>query len=150
MFIFLVCGIVGILIGILLEFLVVFSKNHFKDMQKRCIKLVEGKFVKLVENKSLNLSSEYSRYEIYYYPIYEFYVDEKRYEVQSRYGHRKNDKSLVDKKKIIYYNPNDISECYIKGENLKKAYLAIKILGIILVGIGVFDIVLFFIIKSII
>lgn len=149
MFIFWVCGIVGILIGILLEFLVVYSKKYYKDMQERCISFTDGKFLRLIENKSLDLKSENSRYEIYYYPLYEFYVDEKRYEIQSRYGNRKNEETLVDKKKIIYYNPNKISECYIKGENLNKAYLLIKILGIILVVVGVFDIVLYFMIKSI-
>lgn len=151
MIIILIQGIVSCLLSLGLKYLYNITNKHIIDMKKRCICTVNGTFVKFVEKEiSSRFDTSTTRYSKIYFPIYEYYVDEKRFEVESCIGGARADESRVEKNKIVYYNPNKLEESFIKGENLKEAFKSIKILEKVFLVLGLFLIALYFILKAVI
>ena len=78
-------------------------------------------------------------YDIVYFPVYEYFVNENKYEVLGRvgiqpyFGETKEEKvdSLIGQKKEIIYNPLNCAECLVKEDNINSAFKVVKVLGIL-------------------
>ena len=140
-------GFIVILIGIFLLYIAVFGNREYIEKRKRCTAITEGTFITFVEKELPETHFDQTYYVKYYFPVFEYFVDENRYEVQSNFGETKAEESFINQKKKICYNPNKYEESYVSGENLNKAYCVIKIASVIFLGAGIIDIILFFIIR---
>ena len=132
----LIFGISGTIIGIISLIFSHYGKKSYIEKKKRCTSSVEGKIIRFEIRKYRN----YDDYDIVYYPVYEYFVNQKRCELMGSnglsvyYGEKKEEKidSLIGKTKNIFYNPLNCNESYISNENINIVYNIAKILGIVL------------------
>ena len=146
---FLAGGIVATLVGIVVLVLSIRGSKKYVSKKQRCTSVVDGTLIRFEKKEYLNNDKDNQKNypEIYYYPVYEYIVDGERYEVQSSFGKQKEDMTLLGVRKQIFYNADNCSECYIIGEDMKKAYKVINAVGIILLIVGVVNFLLFFLAK---
>lgn len=148
MIIFLSGGIVGVFIGLFLICYNIYIKKESIEMRKRCVNIVNGTFVRFIEKEILN-SNRVDPYTKYFFALYEYFVDGKRYEVQSIMGLKTNNENLIDRNKVIRYNPNKIDDSFIEGEDFSIASKSVKVLGIVFLSLGIFWILLYLLLKKI-
>lgn len=149
MIIFIIVGIIGISIGLFLLWFAINSEKEYLKKKSRCTAITEGHFIKFNEKEHAESRFDKNHYIKYYYPIYNYFLNNQKYEIESSYGYRTENISSINRQKQIYYNPNKPDESYIANENLNRAYKTVKALGIIFIIAGIIDIILHFIIKSI-
>lgn len=77
--------------------------------------------------------------QIYYFPIYEFEVNRKKYKIRDTTGNVSQKNFKIGKIVEIKYNPENPEECYKEGDAFSKVWLAFLIFGIICIieGIGI-------------
>ena len=146
----LISGIVATLIGIAVIALACYGSKKNSSKNSRCTAVTEGTVIafeqkEYVENDHSDNPSTYI--EKYYYPIYEYFVNGERYEVQSSFGKKTEDVSMLGQKKPILYNPENCSECYISGESYKKVFKIFNVVGIIILIAGLVNFLLYFLMK---
>lgn len=147
-------GIIGILFGLIVLLFSIYGKKSYLEKKSKCIATTEGTIIRFEKRRYIN-NSENHTYETIYYPVYEYIVNGKKYEVMGRYGKGVYYKetieekvySLMGQKKDIFYNPTNYCESYVSGEDLNSSYKIAKILGIILLVIGIFNLLIFLILK---
>lgn len=137
----------GLLVGVFLLYIAISVERKYLKKKERCTVKGEGVLVKFREDKTTVTHEDYISYITYYYPIYEYVVDDKKYEVESSLGESNRNIVLLGEKKEIFYNPNNCEESYISGENPNSCLNKIKILGIIFLVIVIVEILIALIIK---
>lgn len=148
MFMVLLIGIISCLFSLGLRYLYISIYKKNEVMKRNCTSMVNGTFIKFVEKEVRSrFDDSVPIYDKWFYPVYEYYVNEKRYEVQSIYGNGKADESLLEKNKVVCYNPSKFEESFIKDENPKVIKTNFKILQIVFLILGIFWIFLYFVLK---
>lgn len=138
--IFLLSGIAVTVIGVVVLILAIYGNKKYISKNIRCTASTDGTLVRYEKKNFVENNSDGSTYnESYFYSVYEYFVNDQRFEVQSGYGKRTITEPLIGQKKQIWYNPENCSECFISGEDLSKAYGIAKIIGIVLIAVGVVD-----------
>lgn len=143
MILILIEGIISCLISLCLRFLYTSTVKYDSDMKKRCIATANSTFVAFAKKEIRSHFDGPPIYNKYFFPIYEYYVNGNRYEVQSSNGIGKDDESLIEKNKLVYYNPNKYEESFVK-EDISEGFKTIKMLEIIFFALGLFFIILYF------
>ncbi len=154
----LISGIVATLGGIIALFFSIFGNKGYYNKKERCTAITEGTIIRfeIRRHKYNNNGTRY--YDVVYYPIYEYFVNDNKYEVMQRIGiqvyykETKEEKvdSLLGTKKEIFYNPNNYAESYVSGEDINFAYKTAKLLGTILLVIGIIELLIFLLSKVLI
>lgn len=147
MIMFLIFGLIGCLLGLLLMSLYIYFKKQRIDMKSRCTCTINGSFVKFGEKP---YSGGIRLYVISFFPVYEYCVDGKKYEVQSMLGISERNVSLIEKNKLVCYNPNKLEESFIKYEEINGYLVNMLILSVIFFIIGIVFIILYFVLKTIV
>lgn len=147
MIMFLLSGILGLLISLGLMYLYTYTIERNAYMKKQCTNTTTGTFIKFMEKEIReSFLSDTTEYAKYFFPVYEYYVNEKRYEVQSMCGRRQMDESLIEKNKIVYYDPTNPEEAYIKDGSSKEILKSIKILSISFFCVGIIMILMYLVV----
>ena len=141
---YLITGIVGIVVGLAVLILSIYVKKSHNSKQKRCTAVVDGKLTSFAKKEFMRDDDTSNFSDVCYYPVYEYFVDGKRYEVQSSRAMKKADKTLLGQVKQICYNPKKCSESYVSGENIKIAFATMKIVSVIFFAIGVGSLLMYF------
>lgn len=81
----------------------------------------------------------HNRKKIYYFPIYEFEANGKKYKIRDTTGNFSQENFKIGKIIEIKYNPENPEECYKEGDVFSKVWLVFLIVGIICIieGIGI-------------
>ena len=122
MILILIEGIISCLISLGLRFLYTSTVKYDSDMKKRCIAAANSTFVAFAKKEIRSHFDGPPIYNKYFFPIYEYYVNGNRYEVQSSNGIGKDDVK----------------------EDISEGFKTIKMLEIIFFALGLFFIILYF------
>ena len=145
-------GIGTIIVGILFLVVGIYNKNIDKKRKKKCTSVTEGVIIdfkswKRIDGKYRNIT---------YFPIYQYIVDNNKYEVLGNgievySGENKEEKlnSMLGQKREIMYNPSNYIESYVKEENRDIINKVLIIGGVMIIVIGIFSKILFIAIRSV-
>ena len=128
-----------IILGLIFIGVGVFLIVRGNELAKRCTEEAVGTVVEIKMEESLE-SDEYGTHTIYtYYPIIEYKAGDKTVTKQSENGSSgQSDYKLNDKIDILY-NPQNVEEFIIKGDNSNNILGIIFIVaGVIAAGVGIF------------
>lgn len=115
-------------------------RHKANNLLKRCTSNCKGVLneicEKLVEYRDKDLH-KYKR--IYYFPIYEFEVNGKRYKISDTTGNISKEDFKIGKIVEIKYNPENPEECYKEGDVFSKLWMVFFMAGIICIieGLGI-------------
>lgn len=74
---------------------------------------------------------------MFYFPVYEFEVNEKKYKTRNTIGNSTPEKFKIGEIVEIKYNPENPNEYYKEGDVFSKAWLVFFIVGILCIVEGV-------------
>lgn len=114
----LVCGILFFAKGKVQE--------SIETQKEMCTELADGTVVQVNKNRR-KVNGEYVNR---WTPIYEYYVDDVCYEIESE-GYYKNGVFEEGDQVDIYYNPEDPEEVYIPAENSESTSMILTILMVV-------------------
>ena len=109
------------------------------ELAKRCTEEAVGTVVEIKMEESLE-SDEYGTHTIYtYYPIIEYKAGDKTVTKQSENGASGQSAYKLNDKIDILYNPQNVEEFIVKGDNSSNFMGIIFIVaGVLALGVGIF------------
>ena len=116
-----------VLSGIILGIIGIVVLVNGKAVAKRCTAEATGTVVEIVEEENFN--DEENRMEYTYYPVIEYKANGETITKKSSTGVSENTYKENDKIEIMY-NPKDVEEYIIKGDNSS------NMIGIIMIVVG--------------
>lgn len=128
------------LLGVMFIILSIYLKDKANRLINNCTASCNGVLIETSEKmRKYRDEDGFTRQEKYYFPIYEFEVDGKKYKVSDTVGNFSHDNIEIGKIVEIKYNPNNPEQCYKKGDIFSKVWLVLLIVGIVCIveGIGV-------------
>lgn len=122
----LLIGALLLLVGIAFIFVGILIMKQGDSLKKRCTEKAIGTVVEIISERE-SISDDYT--DRIYYPVIEYQVGERTISQKSRSGQntRKYD---VGQQVVIYYNPNNVEEYFIKGDSSS------QFIGIVFIVIG--------------
>lgn len=115
-----------------------------KDLIKKCNSKCNGTLIQIGEElNEVKDSDGHYRTRRYFFPIYEFEVQGKKYKIRGTMANSSQEKFEVGEIVEINYNPDNPEESYREGDIFSKVWLIFVIIGIVAIieGIGVFILV---------
>lgn len=126
-------GTICIGFGILLKY-------KLKKLIVKCTSNCKGILSEIYE-ESKEHRNKNGRYceKTYYFPIYEFEVNGKKYKIRDTAGNMYKESFHIGDTVEIKYNPENPNECYKEGDVFSKVWIIFLVIGIICVieGIGI-------------
>ena len=115
-----------------------FSIIRGNELAKRCTEEAVGTVVEIKMEESLE-SDEYGTHTIYtYYPVIEYKAGDKTVTKQSETGSSQSEYKINEKINILY-NPQNVEEFIVKGDNSSNFMGIIFIVaGVLALGVGIF------------
>lgn len=126
--------------GIICIALSAYLKYKANKLMSKCTSSCTGVLNEICEKlKSDRDTDGYTRKRIFYFPIYEFEVNGKKYKIRDTTGNISQENFEIGKNVEIKYNPENPEECYKKGDIFSKIWLVFLIAGILSIidGLGI-------------
>lgn len=128
------------LVGIMCITLSVYLLHKANNLIAKCTSNCTGTLNEICEKlREYRDEDGHNRKKIYYFPIYEFEVNGKKYKIRDTMGNFSPKNLKIGKTVEIKYNPEKPEECYKEGDAFSKIWLVFLIVGIICIveGIGI-------------
>lgn len=126
--------------GIICITLSIFLKHKSNNLITKCTKNCKGILSEICEKlREYRDEDGHHRKKIYYFPIYEFEVNGKKYKISDTTGNMSQESFQIGDIVEIKYNPENPEECYKEGDVFSKVWLVFLIVGVICIieGIGI-------------
>lgn len=125
--------------GVMCITLSMYLRHKANILITKCTSKCKGVLKEICENLREYREDGYNYEKIYYFPIYEFEVNGKKYKIRDTTGDISQENLKIGKIIEIKYNPNNPEECYKEGDVFSKAWVIFLIAGIICIieGLGI-------------
>lgn len=130
------------LIGVLFFVIQVHMKKSLEETKEICTDFTYATVIEMEKT----YETEFDDY--YYYPTYEYFVDDVRYEIET--GNGSNRRMFDEGEEVeLYYNPDNPEEVYIPGEQQEIELIIFNVIGVVCI-IGGFIVlgVMFGVVRS--
>lgn len=118
-----------------------YLKRKANNLIVKCTSTCKGVLNEICEKlrEYRDEDGRHNRKKIYYFPIYEFEVNEKKYRIRDTTGNLSLENFKIGEIVEIKYNPENPEECYKEGDSFSKVWLVFLIVGCICIieGIGI-------------
>ena len=127
----------GILIGIIVIGVGIFTFISGKNLEKRCTATAVGTVVEMHED----ISSDTHSVTHTYYPVIEYQVGDRTVKKQSSSG-SSSPRYNINEKVDILYNPDNVEEYIIKGDtNSNFMGIIFIVVGVVVVILGIWNLI---------
>lgn len=127
-------------IGVMCIILSIWLRHKANNLITKCTSNCKGVLNEICEKlREYQDEDGHYRKKKYYFPIYEFEVNGKKYKIRDTTGNVREKNLKIGEIVEIKYNPENPEECYKEGDAFSKAWLVFLIAGIICIieGIGI-------------
>ena len=126
--------------GIIFIAISVYLRRKANNLIKKCTSNCKGILNEMSKELRVYRDDDGHKHKkIFYFPIYEFEVNGKKYKIKDTTGYDGQENLKIGKSVEIKYNPENPEECYKEGDAFSKVWVVFLIVGIIgiIEGIGI-------------